>query len=696
MGIFEELKRRNVFRVVVAYTIVAWLVAQIADLVLNNIGAPEWVMPALFLMLVLGFFAALVISWAYELTPDGIKRERDVVRDDSITDVTAKKLDYITIAAVAGVLVMFVLQQNDSDQAATRSATIPAVSATDSARESVVPDDHSIAVLPFANRSNQDEDLFFTDGIHDDLLTQLAKIKDLKVISRTSVMQYRDTDKHIPQIARELGVATILEGGVQRAGHRIRINAQLIDVATDEHLWAETFDREMTIDNLFDIQTEITRHIVTAVRGELSTQEQQAIVGAPTHSLEAYEAFLHANSIMSGSGYNVDKYTTALPFAEQAVALDPDFAMAHLMLAEIHAQTIWIGYDITPQRQQAARASLQKAAAILAPGSPELLAARSEFLYRFEQDYPAALDLLQRAHAAMPGDTLILEKLGFTQRRVGLWEESVNSLLRVIELDPVNASAASTIAENLAYMQQWPRLEAFIAAMSGRFGESTEFASVAAGLPLWSEGDLVLTRTRLSGVRPDNGESYYWLATELPWYERDFAGVIEVWDRPEIKAHASLAGYTGYRDLQLAMAYKRVGNANMAAEKLAAAVARLTGLDRTRPAPLVAQELNTLAQLMALQGDKMLSIATAEESTQVISVQNDDVDGRWHLLILSRVLAQFGERDRALAILEQIIGKPSGPRRWELYLDPRWDFFRDDERFVDLIRPHNLEQSSHE
>jgi len=693
MGIFEELKRRNVFRVVVAYTIVAWLVAQIADLVLNNIGAPEWVMPALFLMLVLGFFAALVISWAYELTPDGIKRERDVVRDNSITDITAKKLDYITIAAVAGVVVMFVLQQNDNDQAATRSAAIPAISATDSARESVVPGGQSIAVLPFANRSNQDEDLFFTDGIHDDLLTQLAKINDLKVISRTSVMQYRDTDKHIPQIARELGVATILEGGVQRAGHRIRINAQLIDVATDEHLWAETFDREMTIDNLFDIQTEITRQIVTAVRGELSTQEQQAIAGAPTHSLEAYEAFLHANSILSGSGYNVDKYTTALPFAEQAVALDPDFAMAHLMLAEIHAQTIWIGYDITPQRQQAARASLQKAAGILAPGSPELLASQSEFLYRFEQDYPAALDLLQRAHAAMPGDTLILEKLGFTQRRVGLWEESVNSLLRVIELDPANASAASSIAQNLAYMQQWPRLEAFIAAMSGRFDESTEFASVAAGLPLWSEGDLVLTRTRLSGVRPENGESYFWLATELPWYERDFAGVIEVWDRPEIKAFASLEGYTGYRDLQLAMAYERVGNANMAAEKLASAFARLTDLDRTRPAPLVAQELDTLAQLMALQGEKMLSIATAEESTQIVSLQNDDVDGRWHLLTLSRVLAQAGERDRALAILEQIIGKASGPRRWELYLDPRWDFFRDDERFNDLIRPNNLEPS---
>ena len=282
--IFKELSRRNVIRVAVAYTIASWFIAQIADVVLNNIGAPDWVIQALFLLLLIGFVAALIISWAFEITPEGIKRERDVVGDDSITHLTAKKLDYITLAAAVGVAIMFVWPQSADDQPAT--ASVSNSTNTNISDVAANVDDQSIAVLPFANRSNRDEDLFFTDGIHDDLLTQLAKIKGLKVISRTSVMQYRDTDKRIPEIAQELGVAKVLEGGVQRAGKRIRINAQLIDVATDQHLWAETFDREMTIDNLFDIQTEITRHIVAAIKGELTTaEEQQAFAVAPTQSI---------------------------------------------------------------------------------------------------------------------------------------------------------------------------------------------------------------------------------------------------------------------------------------------------------------------------------------------------------------------------------------------------------------------------
>lgn len=209
----------------------------------------------------------------------------NVFREQSSTHLTARKLDDITLAAAVGVAGMFAWQQVSSVQPATGPVSIVAGAENVSAPQTARFGAQSIAVLPFANRGNRDENLFFTDGIHDDLLTQLAKINDLRVISRTSVMRYRNTDKSIPQIAKELSVATVLEGGVQRAGQRIRINAQLIDVATDHHIWAETFDREMTIDNLFDIQTEITRQIVTAVRGQLTTEEQQAIVRAPTQKL---------------------------------------------------------------------------------------------------------------------------------------------------------------------------------------------------------------------------------------------------------------------------------------------------------------------------------------------------------------------------------------------------------------------------
>ncbi|NIP18414.1 MAG: hypothetical protein GWM87_09855, partial [Xanthomonadales bacterium] len=262
--------------------------------------------------------------------------------------------------------------------------------------EAVSGNRDSIAVLPFANRSNHDDDLFFTDGIHDDLLTQLAKIGDLKVISRTSVMEYRDTTKKIPEIAAELGVGTILEGGVQRAGKRIRINAQLIDVNTDEHLWAETFDREMTIENIFDIQSEITRQIVQAVRGELTDADQQAIAQNPTDNLEAYEAYLRSRAATNLPDYGREKYQEAEPWALRAVELDPDFALAWALLAEIHGQAIWIGYDDSPERFQMAHHAIERASA-LAPNDAKVIAARADMLYRLDNDYPAAYAMYKKA-----------------------------------------------------------------------------------------------------------------------------------------------------------------------------------------------------------------------------------------------------------------------------------------------------------
>jgi len=675
----------------VAYTIGAWFIAQIADLVLNNIGAPDWVMKSLFLLLVIGFIIALIISWAYEITPEGIKRERDVIRDNSITHLTAKKLDYITLVATLGVAGMFAWQQLASD----RPLPIATGTTSDSAASSARLGAQSIAVLPFANRSNRDEDLFFTDGIHDDLLTQLAKIRDLKVISRTSVMQYRDTDLRIPEIAQELGVASILEGGVQRAGQRIRINAQLIDVATDQHIWAESYDREMTIDNLFDIQTEITRQIVTAVRGQLTTEERQAISGAPTQSLEAYDAYLRARNLLTGSGYNIEKFKAAQPYAEQAVGLDPHFALAHLLLADIHGMAVWMGYDVTPQRQQAAQTALDNAAAVLSPGSPELLAAQSEYLYRFEQDYPASLIKLQRAQAAMPGDASILASLGTTQRRLGLWDVAVDSLLRAADLDPADASAIGLAANTLELMRQWVRLEKLLLSAQERFSDNTELASIAAMLPLWSRGDVESALDLYTRVRPDAGQSYFFATIELPWFERDFDGAIDSWDLPEILEFASSSGFAGFRELYLAQAYQQLGETDRAAQLLDEAVQQLADIDRSHPDPLVAYELQTLAEVLALQGETARAIEIAEEAARIITLASDKLDGIWPLRILCKVLALSGERDRALEIMAQLIDQPGGFIRWELYLDPRWDFFRNDDRFNDLIRPHNLEQSVH-
>ena len=308
MSFFVELKRRNVFKVGIAYVVGTWVLIQIADILLDNFGAPPWVMKSLVVVLAIGFFIALFFAWAFEMTPEGVKRESEVDRSQSVTQQTGQKLNYTIIGLLVLALGYFVWESRFASEQGSESFSEETIVQTtgpgDEKRDPTPGDgthtitnvDNSIAVLPFANRSRDEDDVFFSDGIHDDLLTQLAKINDLKVISRTSVMKYRDTEKTIPEIAAELGVTTILEGGIQRAGKRIRINAQLIDVVTDEHLWAETFDREMTMENVFDIQTEITRQIVTAVKGEFSETEQLSMGTLPTSNLAAYEAFLHARA----------------------------------------------------------------------------------------------------------------------------------------------------------------------------------------------------------------------------------------------------------------------------------------------------------------------------------------------------------------------------------------------------------------
>ncbi|MCH7830388.1 MAG: hypothetical protein IIB75_07470 [Proteobacteria bacterium] len=694
MGIFEELKRRNVFRVAVAYAIFTWLTVQIVDLVLDNISAPAWVMQVFFLMLAIGFVVALIVSWAYEITPEGIKRERDVVRDDSTTHLTARKLDYITLAAALGVVALVGWQYLGSEANVMPRASVAASATSYSTSTTARLGDQSIAVLPFANRSNREEDLFFTDGIHDDLLTQLAKISGLRVISRTSVMEYRDTTKKIRQIASELGVAKVLEGGVQRAGPRIRINAQLIDVVTDEHVWAETFDREMTIDNLFDIQSEITRQIVAAVKGQMSESDQGALLAAPTKSVPAYEAYLRGRQVLSSSGYNIEKYQEAQPLFERAVTLDPDFALAHLLLAEVHSFAAWMGYGNFEERRTLAHSAIDRATSILGADAPQILVAQGQYLYRFERDFAGALEKQTKALAAMPGDLNLRLDVASTQRRLGLWDESIANMLLAAELDPASSDARGSAASTMAIHHEFDRLAKYLPTVRARFPYDTDLASIHAMLPLWAHGDTKTARRRLDKVRPNAGLEYVQASIELPWFERDFAAAIEIWDRPEVIALTSTDGWVGWGGVYQAMAWQELGDEQRARNLLVAVANR--EIDWTLQEFALFAELGARAWALVLLGDFDAAIALSEQAvSQVADYESDAVEGLVPLTIHCYVLAKAGRRDEALVLLSRVLDQPGGLNRWPLYLDPRWDFFRDDERFNDMIRPHNLEQSIH-
>jgi len=481
MSFFEELKRRNVVRVGIAYAVSTWILLQLTDVVAQILQLPEWAPKLILLILVVGFVPALIFAWAFEMTPEGIKREKDVDRDESITPKTGRKLDYTIIGLLALGMAYFIWESRFQDnpdipaEAVTPSITdansvsteTPGAAPAANSEDGTSNTEKSIAVLPFDNRSNRQEDEFFVEGMHDDLLTNLARIGSLKVISRTSVSQYKDTEKTIPEIAKELGVATIMEGAVQRSGNTVRINVQLIDAKTDEHLWAEIFDRELTTDNLFAIQSEISEAIADALEATLTDREHEQINRRPTDNLAAYNAYMLGRQLLP------KRTSSALELArgefESAVKLDPDFALAWVGIAD--AASLQSGYGtLGPDEAMNITQSAVNRALEINPQLGEAYAiqgevhanngrsSQAEIAYRraieLSPNYATAyhwfgnmlssqpsraregLALMEKAMELDPLSAIIGSSQGWILQRLGEYEQAEAVYLRVIEMNP--------------------------------------------------------------------------------------------------------------------------------------------------------------------------------------------------------------------------------------------------------------------
>ena len=318
-SLLSELKRRNVLRVAAGYALVAWIVIEAGSVLMPTFGAPGWVFQVYVIVVLAGFLLALVLSWIFELTPDGVKLERDVDPSESIAQKTGRKLDFafvfLLIIALAISVTLNITGMRDSGETASVTASRT-----------------SIAVLPFTSRSVEPENALFADGIHDDLLTRLANISALKVISRTSVMEYRDTTKNLRQVAAELGVDTILEGAVQRVGDSVRVNAQLIDAQTDEHLWGKTYDYVLSAKNIFAIQSDISEEISNALNAALTDNERSRLAVIPTQSMAAYSAYTEGRNDLYER--TLDQTLRARERFEKAIELDPNYASAYSGLAD--------------------------------------------------------------------------------------------------------------------------------------------------------------------------------------------------------------------------------------------------------------------------------------------------------------------------------------------------------------------------
>ena len=409
ISFLAELRRRNVVKVGVTYAVAAWLLIQMVTTVLPTFDAPAWIVRTITFLLILGLPFALVFAWAFEITPEGLKRTRDVVPERSITSQTGQRLNYLIIALLVvavGLASVDILRGgsavSSSPPAANPAAAAQPVSATAVRPSATSPGSdtqslpNSVAVIPLSNLSPRQEDAYFAAGIHDEILNQLVKLKNLSVIARTSVMQYAGTTKTIQEIGRELGVKTVLEGSVRYADGRVLVTAQLIDAATNVNLWSDSYERELS--NIFAIQADIAMNVANAMRAEFTPAEQQSVERVPTSSLQAYEQYLIATARQSRSPFRGPG--SALEALDAALALDPNFVKALILKSNIHAflsQTAKGEAPYAAESEQALTAALR--AAELEPGTPETQALLVTVHSR-RGEWAAAEDALRKINGA--------------------------------------------------------------------------------------------------------------------------------------------------------------------------------------------------------------------------------------------------------------------------------------------------------
>lgn len=429
MQLFNELKRRNVFRVAIGYIVSSWLLIQVADIVLDNIGAPTWVMQTILLMLALGVPVVVFFSWAYEVTPEGIKRESEIERGESITHLTGRKLDHAIVAVLVIALGYFVYDKfvlSAAREAALIEATTQAVTEKAPVEPEVVANtEKSIAVLPFVNMSSDPEQEYFSDGLSEEILNLLAKIDGLKVIGRTSSFAFKGKNEDLRKIGKALDVTTVLEGSVRKSGDRVRVTAQLINVSDGSHLWSETYDRTLT--DIFAVQDDVATSIIDALQIHISAAPTR---GRPTESPEAYTFFLGARAALIR--FDI---TDARIAAQKAVELDPMFAEAY----ELLALTYWSSGTTISSKE--ARKGVNDAAARALAIEPGLLFSRTLFDESAENgvvSWASTLEALKRGVHEEPNHIGLLTVLIWDLQIAGYFKESLLYSERLIELDPLS------------------------------------------------------------------------------------------------------------------------------------------------------------------------------------------------------------------------------------------------------------------
>ncbi len=448
---FAELKRRNVYKVAVAYAVASWLLIQIATQVFPFFEIPNWAVRLVVLLLVLGFPVALILSWAFEITPEGIKLESEIEPNKSIKRGTGRKIVAVTIALAIVAAGLFVYQLVGRDGWARRSYDSEAAENGRPGGLSLPIPNKSIAVLPFDNLSRDPDNAYFCEGVQDEILTRLAKVADLKVISRTSTQQFKSAPENLPQIAKQLGVAHVLEGSVQRANDQIRVNVQLINALTDAHLWAETFDRKLT--DIFAVESEIAKTIADTLQAKLSGSEQHAIAARPTENTEAHQLYLKGRFFWNKrTGNDLKK---SLDYFEQAIAADPNYALAYAGIADAYVflpgYTAGTPKDCYPKAMAAAKKALELDDTLAEAHTTLALA-----IWYYDFDFSQANREFQRAIELNPNyATGHQQYANNTLSALGRFDEAIAEGKRAVELDPLSLVINADLGMNYYYARRY-------------------------------------------------------------------------------------------------------------------------------------------------------------------------------------------------------------------------------------------------
>jgi TolB-like protein len=666
---FGELKRRNVYKVAVAYAVAGWALSQGIAQVFPVFDVPNWVVRLIVFLIVIGFPIALIFAWAFEITPEGLKRAEEADAMPQSARPTKRTWIYIVvIGAVVSVALFFLGRYTAGNRTTLRD------------------DNKSIAVLPFQSLSEDKNDAYFADGVQDQILTNLAKVSDLKVISHTSVRQYKTgAERNLREIGRQLGVAYIMEGSVQRARDRLRINATLIDARTDTHIWAETYDR--TAADLFAIQSELAQSIVTQLKAKLSPRQKAEIEERPTQDLVAFELYLQAKAIIDSYINATDVRAAllqALKSLEEAIQRDPNFVSAYCYAARANDLLFFFDLDPTPDRIYLADAAV-KTALRLRPDSAEAHFALADYLFRCKRDYDRALEELAIARPGLPNSTPFFILSGYINRRRNHFHEAERDFSTAFALDPRNPNAYNLLADTYVLQRRFPEAvhvsDNVLAA-----GEQTPIVRFRrATAILYGTGDTGPLREILTKY-PD---------MEFAGGHTPFRAWMAMLDGNYAEAERLLAASPrqDFQDIDFSFYYPKswyqamIARAKGDSARATAAFRECREIlaQRLIVKPEHARTIAVLAQVDAGLGQKELALQEAQHAIDLMPISKDIYDGALVLEGLAQVYTWSGEHDRAIEVLQKLVSIPSYINYARLKFHPLWKPLRGNPKFENIV-----------